>query len=1367
MMNPPGQSSGIALAPRVEPGPAHPGPVLADVAFDEGVRWWLGERLEDLFEERCDETPGHLAVDAGDVTLTFAELDGRANQLARHLLAAGLGAGKRIALLFDSAVPAYIGMLAVLKAGAAYVPLDPGFPADRIAYIVQDAGVGAVLTLLHLRDQLRDIRVPTVLVDDASAVASRDADRISAAERGVVVDQLAYIIYTSGSTGRPKGVAVEHGSICNFVRVAAEVYGIRASDRVYQGMTIAFDFSVEEIWVPWIAGATSVPKPPGSALLGADLHTYLVERRVTAMCCVPTLLATLDEDLPELRFLLVSGEACPHDLVLRWRKPDRRFLNVYGPTEATVTATWTSPDTDRAVTIGVPLPTYSTLILDPDDPTRVLPRGDIGEIGIAGIGLACGYVNRADLTDAAFVPDLFGIAGNPSGRIYRTGDLGRVNEAGEIEYHGRADLQVKIRGYRIELTEIESVLLQVPGIAAAVVDTYEATPGAVDLVGYYSLRSDADAVDPERIHAMLRERLPGYMVPAYLEYLAVIPMTTSNKADRKNLPAPTVRRGAASERRFVAPSTDTEATLAAALAATLGVDQVSVDSDFFEDLGANSLLLAHFSAKLRKRTTLPPISMKDLYLHPTVARLGALVDETAPRSDDDRSDDVTPVRTSHYLLCGTAQVLLFLISTYTAAFVLVTGVRWMYTADGAVSLWQRSLVFSVGAFLVTSTLPIVAKWLLIGRWTAQEFPLWGVRYLRFWFVKLLLRANPMVMFVGSPLHNIYLRALGARIGPGAVVLARNIPVCTDLLTIGAGTVVRKDSFINCYRAQAGRIQTGTVSFGANAVIGENTVIDIDTSMGDRSQLGHSSALQSGQSVPDGESWHGTPARPSQVDYLRVPPARCGRLRRFLYPLLQLVNVVLLVVPVGLLLVIEFLQQLPLLPRLVRPGESVVGDASFYAELLLYISALFVGGLVLGLLFMATVPRLLNLAVRPDAVYPLYGARYWVQGAIAALTNSRFYTYLFGDSSAIPHYLRLIGYHFGHPFEQSGSNFGVEVKHESPYLSSIGSGTMVSDGLSIMNAEFSNTSFTLRRTTLGGRSFFGNNVAYPAAGRTGDNCLLATKVMVPLDGAVREGVGLLGSPPFEIPRSVQRDIAFPGLPTGDERQRRLRAKNRHNTVTAGVFLIAGLIDLYVGSLFTLLSLDYYVEYDYSPLGFLVVAIAIVASLAFTIGFHVLLELACASFRAMSPQFCSIYDGYFWWHERFWKMSAGTYLAMFNGTPVKNLLWRVLGLRIGRKVFDDGCAIPEKSLVTIGDEAVLNAGSTIQAHSLEDGLFKSDRITIGPAATLGPRAFVHYGVTVHEGATIAADSFLMKGEQVGRHELWRGNPAAVWPGLAVQP
>ena len=506
------------------------GRVLTSAGYDDSIRWREGDRLEWLFERRCDwlrrQGRGrHLAVDAMDGTLSYLGLDARANQLARFLVRQGVRPGDRIGLLSDRAVDGYLGMLAVLKARAAYVPLDPSYPPDRLSYIAADAGVRMVLSRSHLADCAAPLAGTARLLylDEAiEQIARQSWDRLGAGEAGEPADDLCYIIYTSGSTGRPKGVAIEHASICNFVRVAAEVYGMRPGDRVYQGMTIAFDFSVEEIWVPWMTGATLVPKPDGARVLGRELHAFLRDRQVTAMCCVPTLLATLDEDLPGLRFLLVSGEPCPQDLVTRWHRPGRRFLNVYGPTEATVTATWTVVHPGRPVTIGVPLPTYSVVVLDPDC-DRALPPGEMGEIGIAGAGLASGYVGRPDLTERAFVPDFLGIPNNPRGRIYRTGDLGRLNAEGEVEHHGRIDTQVKIRGYRIELTEIESVLLRVPGIAQAVVSTCQPAPDVVELAAYYSARRDTPAVDPGLVYAELRQRLPAYMVPAYLEQLPAHP----------------------------------------------------------------------------------------------------------------------------------------------------------------------------------------------------------------------------------------------------------------------------------------------------------------------------------------------------------------------------------------------------------------------------------------------------------------------------------------------------------------------------------------------------------------------------------------------------------------------------------------------------------------------------------------------------------------------------------------------------------------------------------------------------------------------------------------------------------------------------
>ena len=403
---------------------------------------------------------------------------------------------------------------------------------------------------------------------------------------------------------------------------------------------------------------------------------------------------------------------------------------------------------------------------------------------------------------------------------------------------------------------------------------------------------------------------------------------------------------------------------------------------------------------------------------------------------------------------------------------------------------------------------------------------------------------------------------------------------------------------------------------------------------------------------------------------------------------------------------------------------------------------------------------MGLVVRPDKVYPLYGFHYALQRATARMTNIKFFAWLFGDSSYIVYYLRGLGYDLSR-VEQTGSNFGTEVQHESPLLVSVGSGTMVADGLSVLNADFSSTSFRLSRATIGPHNFLGNNIAYPAGGRTGDNCLLATKVMIPLDGEVREGVGLLGSPCFEIPRTVERDTRFDHLRTGDALHRRLAAKNRYNLRSMALMLFVRWLHTFALTLFGLASVDLY-----GALGQVVIAGYLALTLAFSTVYFILVERCIGSFRALRPRLCSIYEPYFWWHERLWKV-PDHFLNVFNGTPFKALVWRLLGVRIGRRVFDDGCYLTERTLATIGDDCTLNAGSKIQCHSQEDGTFKSDVTTLGTGCTLGIAAHVHYGVTMGDGAVLAPDAFLMKGEEVPPNARWGGNPAIDMPERGSPP
>jgi len=522
-------------------------------------------------------------------------------------------------------------------------------------------------------------------------------------------------------------------------------------------------------------------------------------------------------------------------------------------------------------------------------------------------------------------------------------------------------------------------------------------------------------------------------------------------------------------------------------------------------------------------------------------------------------------------------------------------------------------------------------------------------------------------------------------------------------------------------------------------------------MGDGAQLGHASALHSGQAVPTGERWHGCPAQRTDVNYVKVPPARCGTLRRAAYSAAALLGVLLLYLPLvqgGFSLAIGAASSLA---EVLAPGARAGTLGGLVIEALIFSLVLFFGLALAGLLLAVAVSRVLNPFLKPDTVYPLYGFHDAVHRAIARIGRMKFFTVLFGDSSYIVNYLQWLGYRLS-PVVQTGSNFGIEVTHANPFLSSVGSGTMVADGLILVNDEVSSTSFRVSRASLGANSFVGNFVTYPAGGRTGDNVLLGTKVMVPLDGKIREGVGLLGAPCFEIPRSVERDSRFDQLRTGEALQRGLAAKNRYNIRTIGIFLFTKWVGVF---LFTLLYLATLELYDVLPHA----ANALLFALSFVVTavYFPLVQRCIEALHPLQPTICSIYHPDFWSVERVWKVHPIHYLYAFDGTPFKNVLWRLMGVRLGKRVFDDGAHISEPTLNAIGDECVLNYGTKIQCHSQEDGTFKCDRTTIGAGCTIGVGAFVHYGVKMGHGSMLAPDSFLMKGEEVPARARWGGNPA----------
>ncbi len=388
------------------------------------------ERLPEYFEQTCDRRQNETAVIYGPSQLTYQELDHQANQLAHLLIARGIEKGDSIGILLERSLDSYIALLGVLKAGAVLVPLDPSFPSDQLIFIARDAELRYLVTTSSLREKISVLSCPVLELDQVRTALSTHSE--TRPQIRVDPESLCYIIYILGD--QSKGVAVSHANIVNFLRVATPIYGIKRTDRVYQGMSPASDLSFEEIWPTWIVGATLVADPSDSQRLGHKLTEFLNEHKITVLRCMLRQLTTIESDLPLLRTLLVSGMAYPAELISYWSRPGRRLLNIYGPVETTISATWCEMVSSRPVTLGTPFPTYHVYILD--DQLRLVEGGKRGEICIGGPGVTIGYHNCPDLTQERFIPNPVLDKREIVPCLYRTGDYGRITPSGEVEYLG-------------------------------------------------------------------------------------------------------------------------------------------------------------------------------------------------------------------------------------------------------------------------------------------------------------------------------------------------------------------------------------------------------------------------------------------------------------------------------------------------------------------------------------------------------------------------------------------------------------------------------------------------------------------------------------------------------------------------------------------------------------------------------------------------------------------------------------------------------------------------------------------------------------------------------------------------------------------
>ncbi|KAF9989272.1 hypothetical protein BGZ75_006957 [Mortierella antarctica] len=1311
------------------------------------------QRLHLLFELQATIYANATAVESECKMLTYRELDEWANALARRLKEHGVTPGDRIGVMVPRSPFTYQALLAVLKVGAVLVPIDASAPADRVVFMAQDAELTLLLTCANTSAIACTTGCPILLLDDDSSTITESRDgaititepSLSSSRERNGTDVPCYIIYTSGSTGRPKGVVISHASICNYVTLAVpDVYRVTAQDRVYQGITFAFDFSLEEIWITWMAGATLVCGPTDDRRIGPGLTEFLVTRRVTVLGGVPTLLATLEGDLPSVRLIITGGEVCSSELIARWARPGRRILNTYGPTETTITATWTELEHGRPVTIGRPLPTYTAYILDDNgDPAK---PGAVGEIWIGGPGVAIGYLGAPELTAQRFVPDPYGA--RPGDRRYCTGDLGRWTADGEIEFHGRVDGQVKLRGFRIDLGEIESVLMEESAVCIAIVRVFTSPANGDELAAAITLATGMDPDDPllrQHLIERLRRRLPAYMVPSFLDIVQVIPTLPSGKADRKALPAP-VKRLEGEEPPYAAPESAGEKRLALLWSQVLGQPQISIDADFFMDLGGHSLSAARVISAMRTWEGHSGISITDLYLYRRVRTLAAhtetLEKPSLPPLGDLRSSeaDISVSRSSsvRIFITGTVQIACLAVVTmlFSSPFAVIVSAN--HGHPTIPMIWQISLIFLADYVVATIFLPIVAVRLLMAGVKPGRYRLWGIVYFRWWLARQFLGASLMPLFSGSPLLPVYLCLLGAKVGKGCYLNGMVIEM-PHLVRIGDRVSVGADAFIQSHTVEAGWLTLASIEIGNDVYLGTGSVVLGGARLGHGAGLGDQSLAHADQQIPDGEWWSGSPSRrQSEVSAAALlacaapsPPQNHRLLHLFVYAVLILALD---------MLVPSFLVP----PTALVVWITVVYGVWFGAASLLLAAPVYV---VLVCAIVAIGVRIASRGITAG-IFPLrsgIGIRAWLIHKLmymSLLLTQSLYSTLYA-----PPWLRALG-------AKVGSNAEIAtVSHIDPVLLTFKEGSFLADSAIIGASTVIDGHLVLGNTEVGLRSFVGNSSLVPAGAHVANGSLIGVHTLAP--NVIPEGTNWLGSPAIYLPRR-QDSGSFPETLTYRPKRSLVitRYMIEYTRITLPVLIVGVSMFASVIGMFGLARQGFG---KWALIGF-------TPALALGAGVLVLFLSAAVKWLLIGRYRPHAYPLWSLFVRRA-ELATAVYegaavpslLNLLRGTPFMRYALCLFGARIGPRAWIDTTLFTEFDLLRIGADATIGTRAILQTHLFEDRIMKMSYVEVGSGATVGSRSVVLYDSHLGEETVLDSLSLAMKGETFPSHTRWRGIPA----------
>ncbi len=1301
------------------------------------------ECLAEILTATAQRVPQQPALIWGEQVVTYGELDVISNAMADALFSRGAAVGSVVGLFLPRGADLLIAQAGITKSGAAWLPFDAETPLERINTCLQSAHAIGLVTCRAWLPRLAELKVPAWALEDLLADKQSPSLRV----RSQPADA-AYVIYTSGSTGQPKGIIISQRGICHFLRSENEILGVRETDKVYQGFSVAFDMSFEEIWISYLVGATLWIAPP--TLVGDPdlLAKTLAREKITVLHAVPTLVSLMDNPLAGLRLINLGGEACPDLLAQKLVQSGRKVFNTYGPTETSVTATLAELKRGEPVTIGTPLPNYGLVIID--EQRRPLPLGEVGELCIFGPGLATGYLGLPDLTADKFIANP--LAANPGERLmYLTGDLARIAANGAVHCLGRADSQVKIRGFRVELDEITAALTDQPGVgaAAAVVRSLAETD---QIVGFIVPLGN-QTVERSKLRHALAARLPSYMVPAHFELVNELPRLTSGKINLNALRVAPLNLAQTSDGEQNVPADEEAKILFSALQKIFPGCSWQPAANFFDDLGGHSLLAARLVSILRADERYASLSVQDIYRERQLAGIARVMAQQRRRKKSATTlRAATPLRRRFF--CGLAQavVIPLLILLHIADWLAPFFVYNYYTGDPGDTI-LRAVLYSLGTFVLIQLalfpVAIAGKWLVAGRLQAGRYPLWGVTYFRWWLASKFCELPDDHLLAGTPWMPIYLRALGARIGRNVMIdnITLGVP---ELLTVEDGVTIGTFVNIENARVEKGRLHIGPVQLRRDSGVDSYAVLENDTELGQRAHLCGQSALAAGRKIPDDETWDGAPARRVPQSREELPP------RPQLWFGWRWAQAALFGATAIAGSVLFFLPCFPafMLIDWIDANTTDVFDSDFnllfayglFLMLAIPASALFVAltALLTGLLRWI-LPR------QRAGTWSVHSYAFW-RKKFTSLILDHSLQVLHGIYASVfaPMWLRFLGVKVGRHAEVS------TAEGMTPELLELGDDSFIADGAMLGDEEQRGGWMILQRTKIGNRSFVGNGAYVQSGANVPDDVLIGVQTRTPDNAQLKSGQTWIGSPAMRLP-ARECLTGFPASLTFRPSQWRRVARG----LIEGLRIVLPLaLVIATGYLIVILVMPLASENGW---GIEVAAALSVAGCLYGLAsFLLVVALKWILVGRYRPCARAMWTPFVWLSEAvtnlYESLAVPNFLDILRGTPMLPWALRLLGAKIGKGVYLNTTDLTEFDCVRIGDEAELNAWCGPQTHLFEDRVMKIGQVEIGAQTTIGTRTTILYDTHVGDRVQLGPLTLVTKGERLPAATRWEGSPAA---------